>query len=463
MWITPKSASADPFIPGAQIPGERIVYHVKDADRISIEFWNAQGDDATKVVLPRAMIEEWAQYIAENRIAETTTPSAYVQAVKDQSSYSGAAHAFLTHLKAAAFALLRSRGTKVIPECYAIVPVGADWTSNEHILGYPDNLNGGYVQQTALKIILQAVKHPDLPHFLILDEMNLSHVERYFADVLSLIESETELWLHHDTETNGTPKSRGNVPNTIKFPQNLFVIGTVNVDETTYMFSPKVLDRANVLEFRVSGEEMADFLQSPATLNLDKLSQAGFNGAAFADAFVQSAKGDYDATLAPGDRANLKAELIILFKILGEYGAEFGFRAAKEMARYLHFHKTLSGGGPVDFHAAMDAQIVQKLLPKLHGSRNKLTSVLWALAAICEKDYDWKVQKDEVKHAKGFDDFMTAVNAAVEVGDEKFDPARMASKLRLEKREALYPLSFDKIARMWAILEANGFVSFAEA
>ena len=66
--------------------------------------------------------------------------------------------------------------------------------------------------------------------------MNLSHVERYFADFLSAIESYEEIPLYGNNES-------------LNLPDNLFTIGTVNVDETTYMFSPKVLDRANTIEF----------------------------------------------------------------------------------------------------------------------------------------------------------------------------------------------------------------------
>ena len=228
------------------------------------------------------------------------------------------------------------------------------------------------------------------------------------------------------------------------------------------MFSPKVLDRANVLEFRVSEDEMADFLESPTSPNLDKLAEPGFNGAAFGQPFLQAASRDYAASLTDGETAKLKAELMLFFKLLAEYGAEFGFRVGKELARFLHFHKMLSGG-TLDFRAAMDAQVVQKLLPKLHGSRNKLTGVLWALSALCEKDHAWKAETDEKKRAKAFSEFMQDIRAAVEAGDEKFDPAKVAEKLRTENKEALYPISFDKIARMWTILEANGFVSFAEA
>ena len=99
-----------------------------------------------------------------------------------------------------------------------------------------------------------------MPHFLILDEMNLSHVERYFADMLSAIESGEPLHLHSEAGTVGHPALPSGVPRELSLPPNLFIVGTVNVDETTYMFSPKVLDRANVLEFRVTEEEMVGFL-----------------------------------------------------------------------------------------------------------------------------------------------------------------------------------------------------------
>ncbi len=94
--------------------------------------------------------------------------------------------------------------------------------------------------------------------FLILDEMNLSHVERYFADFLSGFESNEKIHLHSNGNETQTI-SKKNIPEKIRLPDNLFVIGTVNVDETTYMFSPKVLDRANVIEIKTSEENLKHF------------------------------------------------------------------------------------------------------------------------------------------------------------------------------------------------------------
>ena len=119
---------------------------------------------------------------------------------------------------------------------YQIVPVGANWTDNTNIVGYYNVITEDYQSTPAYELIKNAQEDQDNPYFLILDEMNLSHVERYFADFLSAIESGEEIPLYGNNES-------------LKLPDNLFIIGTVNVDETTYMFSPKVLDRANTIEF----------------------------------------------------------------------------------------------------------------------------------------------------------------------------------------------------------------------
>lgn len=452
-WITPPGLAVDPFTPGVKLKAAQSEYTITNANAGIVEFSN---EDGTLVALPRVIIEEWADYIQKHSISEDTSGREIRDKVEADSKYSSYLHRIESHYKPAAFALLKARDALCPAFCYAVVPVGADWTSNEHVLGYPDNLNGGYFQQTALKLILHAQKHSLVPHFLILDEMNLSHVERYFADLLSLIESNEETWLHHDDEAK-----RG-VPQRLALPGNLYVVGTVNIDETTYMFSPKVLDRANVLEFRLTADQMDDFLDAPVPVDLSKLSEPATSGAAYGSNFVKASADDYNAELQDDERSQLKAELLLFFRALGQHNAEFGFRVGKEVARFLHFHKLLNGGS-LDFRSAMDAQIFQKLLPKLHGSRNKMTPVLWTLAALCREDHAWKAEPDPAKRDQALTLFLSDIRTAVETGNEKFDPAKAAEILRSQGKEAHYPLSFDKIVRMWRILEANGFVSFAEA
>lgn len=271
---------------------------------------------------------------------------------------------------------------------YALIPVGADWTGNDNILGYPDGLDPTrYVTRPALDLIQRAAQpeNAGVPHFLILDEMNLSHVERYFADLLSLIESEETIELYRlGVDGDGNPQYRIGADPQLRLPPNLFIIGTINVDETTYMFSPKVLDRANVIEFRMVREDLVAFLVAPRSPALDELNG---RGSSFGAAFIREVSQSVSAPAAV--RARFEAEALLFFDLLRDHGAEFGFRVANESARFLHFYCLLGGYAENSddwFDAAMDAIIVQKLLPKLHGSRPRLEGLLWALAWACGGD-----------------------------------------------------------------------------
>lgn len=368
-----------------------------------------------------------------------------------------------------------AKGKKPNPY-YALVPVGADWTGNENILGYPDGLRppnagnpGNYITKPALDLIRHAADSAQaaVPHFLILDEMNLSHVERYFADLLSMIESDEGILLYCDEkDSEGNPKTTRRIEPWLKLPNNLFIIGTVNVDETTYMFSPKVLDRANVIEFRVPPEEMKAFLADPKSAKLDRLDE---RGVAFGAEFIPAAA-DTDATVPEEVKARFQAEMELCFSLLREHGVEFGYRVANETGRFLHFYKSLCDGkvwrpassGPPHaaaawaagdqqnrdwFDRAFDAVILQKLLPKLHGSKAKLSPLL-------RKLYTAAIEPAAA----------TARDAAAKAGDLN-DPGK-APQLKDPSREipqnARYPLTAEKLFRMWRQLNENGFTSFAE-
>src|SRR5690606_16709188 len=136
----------------------------------------------------------------------------------------------------------------------------SNWTDSTELFGYYSVLEEKYVLTPLLKFLLTARDYPEKPFFLILDEMNLSKVEHYFSDFLSCLESrimkengrieQEALKLHNYSgyiETSDIYYDL--VPEKLDLPLNLYVTGTVNIDETTYAFSPKVLDRANVIEF----------------------------------------------------------------------------------------------------------------------------------------------------------------------------------------------------------------------
>ena len=296
-----------------------------------------------------------------------------------------------------------------IEEQVCTVSIGADWTNREPLLGYPNALKENeYVlpESGVLQLLMRANEDQSKPYFLILDEMNLSVVERYFADFLSAMESGEPIKLWDNEE--------GNVPKEIELPKNVFIIGTINVDETTYMFSPKVLDRANVIEFKIAPDEMEDYLGKKVKIDLENAYSAC---ADMAVDFVNKANSQVEK-----DEKN-KDVLLSFFKELKKVNAEFGYRTVNEISRYLHF-----ADGDLKDDSAIDTAILQKLLPKLHGSRKKLVPVLTSLWQLClndgvTKEIDTEFNKDDFK----------------------------------------YPESAEKIQRMYNAVVDNGFTSFAEA
>jgi hypothetical protein len=324
-----------------------------------------------------------------------------------------------------------------------VVAVGSDWTSKDSVLGYANALNTDIYERTeALKLFVRARDDPGHPYFLILDEMNLSHVERYFADILSSMESGEPLRLH----SGEVPIDQ--IPPQLALPGNVYVVGTVNVDETTYMFSPKVLDRANVIEFQASANRIRDLLQKPRRPDLGRLSGRGAAYANFADR-----RGEI-GSLSPELAQQLQEDLLLLFDVLAEEGLEFAYRVTFEVAEFLRIHRAVARGWR--FEVGMDAQILQKLLPRLHGSQRKIEGTLAALAYLCLERRDWKRGATPM--------LANASQLAGAAKDITRQPATEIKRLMAaDPSSAQYPLSFAKLRRMLRHLERNGFTSFAEA
>lgn len=443
-WLSPLAVPVDPFTPSAEVKGGTKTYVVRASDKLSVEFWNDNEEEsATKVVLPREMIEEWAAHIESLGLTRSTSARDIREAVTPTSKFSSQLHSFESQLKAAAFALVEARTSKVAAQCFEIVPVGADWTGNENVLGYPNGLDAKeYIGKPALSLLLRAASNPELPHFLILDEMNLSHVERYFSDILSAVESDEPIHLHGDASRHANGQL---VPGAAALPKNFFIIGTVNVDETTYMFSPKVLDRANVIEFRMDAKEMATYLDNPHKPDMQLI--AG-KGAGFARAFVKTAQAS-PAQLPANLKTIFDDELVLFFGIMASNGSEFGYRVAHESTRFVSFFKLLGNHDDVDpawLLTALDCLILQKFLPKLHGSRTKLGPLLKKLWFVCS-----------TAHGSRTEDPLALAEAASRSNDKQAEPSSSIPE------GAPYPQSCAKIARMWRLLNENGFASFAEA
>jgi 5-methylcytosine-specific restriction endonuclease McrBC GTP-binding regulatory subunit McrB len=261
----------------------------------------------------------------------------------------------------------------------AFIPVRPDWTDNRGLLGFYNLLDERYHAEPLLKLLLHAKEHPNKPHFVILDEMNLAKVEYYFSDFLSVMESRTEdrpegAYIRlHAKESAETPDGKP-IPAEIQIPSNVFFTGTVNIDETTYMFSPKVLDRANVIEFNEVSifEEPSDDtgfrLKNPDVRD-------GLNGV---DAFCSLR--DFDQ-LKSRTECDVVSRFTNLYRQLKQHHTHFGFRVANEMSRFINLAFDEVDGCRED--EVLDIQILQKVLPKLHGTRAKLEQPLKILGEFC--------------------------------------------------------------------------------
>ena len=235
-------------------------------------------------------------------------------------------------------------------------PVRPDWTSPEALLGREDRNSESYDSQygwcvpRSLDFILRAAHDPQHPYVLVLDEMNLAHVERYFADVLSGMESGQPMVPNLQRDPLGwrmPPREAEYIP----WPKNLFTVGTINVDETTYAFSPKVLDRASVVEFRVSSDSICmDYPKQRPIRRADSV---------IASAFLERALGD--EVQWPG-REGIYSAMQSVHQILFKHGAEFGHRVVRESVR---FASMMGEVGLTDMPTILDHILVQRILPKL--------------------------------------------------------------------------------------------------
>ena len=264
---------------------------------------------------------------------------------------------------------------------WLIVPVGADWTDNTKILGFYNPLEERYVSTPTLDFILQAMKNPRVPYFLVLDEMNLSHVERYFSDFLSAMESDEEIPLYKLSGNKAkVVEDTLAIPEKIHLPQNLFVTGTVNIDETTYMFSPKVLDRSNVIEFKPEKGAVLDLITGTADLN--NIVAAG-NGVA--EGFIDLETGIRRGVCNVGQsEIQLVREFLdSIYEGLQESGFEFAYRTVKEIRQYFATSYELKKD-EFNLTRTMDEQIVQKILPKIYGDRKQIGELLNTLEEKCK-------------------------------------------------------------------------------
>ena len=267
----------------------------------------------------------------------------------------------------------------------AFVPVKPDWMDNKGLLGYYNLLDEKYHVTPVLRLLLAAKDHPDKPYFIILDEMNLAKVEQYFSDFLSIMESRTldkpegEALHLHSVGNVQAQDGKGDVPQSFHIPANVYFTGTVNIDESTYMFSSKVLDRANVIEFNdvnLADYENGSYSSGSFVLKDADVRKTLLSGETF------TSKTDYLGAL--NISRDVHSYLDELLNILRPYHLHFGYRVINEIAHFIRNAHELIQNFNLD--EVMDIQILQKILPKFHGTQGKLEKPLNELFDFCNAE-----------------------------------------------------------------------------
>lgn len=282
---------------------------------------------------------------------------------------------------------------------YKLVPVRPDWSDSSDLFGHVD-LNGHFIPGAILDFVKEAQTNPTKPYFLCLDEMNLARVEYYLSDFLSVIETRD---LKNgkivsdpliDADKYGSDDVAREKYGRIDYPANLYVVGTVNMDETTFPFSKKVLDRANTIEFSYV-DLIPDF-----GLAEDKPDRIPLPNLFLCTEHLLIKDCSEHAEYITG----ICVELQKINRILQKANAHVGYRVRDEIVFYMLSNKR-EEGDILPENEALDNAIMQKILPRIQGSSASVHDMLCELFVACGGDHNQKNgDTDSEKMQKVLDD-----------------------------------------------------------
>lgn len=295
------------------------------------------------------------------------------------------------------------------PANFELVQVKPNWHNSLEVVGYKSNIGSPHYEFTPfVEFVARAWKHQNIPFFLCLDEMNLAPVEQYFAEFLSAIESrsiengeyETDPIIKPFVEFGevvctqmidhlvGKVDASKVVPGSIEaklverfktkgltLPPNLLVLGTVNMDETTFSFSRKVLDRAmsivmNDVEYDkfFTGEtenDMAEFDDTTKKLLIDRPIrglEAENNGADLVEQYLTA-----------------------INEVLNDTPFKLGYRAANEALLYVSAAHQFDSS--IDVNVALDEFTLMKILSRIEGDKRSIENLLDELQRVINESY----------------------------------------------------------------------------
>ena len=301
------------------------------------------------------------------------------------------------------------------PGNYCMIEVKPNWHDSSELLGYYSNIAKQYVFTDFVKFLLKAKLYSDVPFFVCMDEMNLAPVEQYFAEFLSVLETrkQTESGIktgalvkghyfkriksvneYDNVQTDADVYTLLEIPltaeqkeelaktNSLKtdgltLPENVFVIGTVNMDDTTHQFSRKVLDRAMTIE--MNGGELKDmfghssdleYLPEENVWKIDQFKPKHVNADEVLEEHIDS-NGDLDET-GIALKTQLADKLDAINQVLKDTPFVVSYRVLNELVIYAGV--LLDDGKETEeaINDAVDQITLMKILPRIEGDEDLL-------------------------------------------------------------------------------------------
>ena len=338
-------------------------------------------------------------------------------------------------------AVLRSDLTS--PGNYCLIEVKPNWHDSTELLGYESKIGGDHFQLTPfVKFLAKAMLHPTVPFFVCLDEMNLAPVEQYFAELLSVLESRTKIDGHivseplikaeifrkynmekslFSLEEEATVYNDANktvepappygkeveVYNTLKekglrIPENVIVIGTVNMDETTHQFSRKVIDRAMTIEMNLpEGDPFMDFFANGSELayRTNPTSPSLYLATETKASDIVKALATDNAEKTEWLKGEVAAFLTNLNGALDGTPFKVAYRVQNELMLYFYqlWLEDKTAHWRDILNTACDQILMMKVLPRIEGDGELLETPLVELARFCEQYTNASKKIDEMK------------------------------------------------------------------
>lgn len=239
-----------------------------------------------------------------------------------------------------------------------IVEVESSWRDKNELLGYYNEFSKTYTPKKFTQALYKAALNPEVITFIVLDEMNLSRIEYYFSDFLSLMENEPD---NREIKLLNTPifkKNGGNIykyealidGHTLKIPQNVWFVGTANRDESTYDISDKVYDRAHTMNFDKRAARVK-YYNAPIDRKYISVSQL--------NELFNNAKLSLDFSI---EQYPIVAEVE---KLLEPYNISFGNRIAIQIESFVKIYTACFSANETVIRDALEIILLSKVVRKL--------------------------------------------------------------------------------------------------